>query len=76
MDLATLREYISLHIISLEQDIERLKNEDGYSLDLFYLDGVIGVSEHYLKVMQSVDTIEKLDSFKKNSGVVIDYIGD
>lgn len=76
MNLETLREYIRIHIISLEQDVERLKNEDGYSLDLFYLDGALDVSKHYLEVMQSVDTIEELDSFKKNSGVVIDYIGD
>ena len=32
---------------------------------------------HTISLEQDVvDTIEKLDSFKKNSGVVIDYIGD
>lgn len=55
MDLATLREYIRLHTISLEQDVERIQTEDGYSLDLLFLDGAINVSKHYLEVIEGYD---------------------
>ena len=48
MDLATLREYISLHIISLEQDLDM---EDGADSIVPYLEGAIEVSRHYLKVI-------------------------
>ena len=48
MDLATLREYIRLHTISLEQD---LYMEDGADSIVPYLEGAIAVSRHYLKVI-------------------------
>lgn len=48
MDLATLREYISLHIISLEQDLDM---EDGADSIVASLEGAIAVSRHYLKVI-------------------------
>jgi hypothetical protein len=47
MDLNTLKEYIKLHIISLEQD---LLNEDGADSIVPYLEGAIHVSRHYLEV--------------------------
>ena len=48
MDLETLREYIRLHIISLEQDLDM---EDGADSIVPYLEGAIEVSRHYLKVI-------------------------
>ena len=48
MDLATLREYISLHIISLEQDLDM---EDGADSIVPYLEGAIEVSRHYLEML-------------------------
>lgn len=48
MDLETLREYIRLHIISLEQDLDM---EDGADSIVPYLEGAIAVSRHYLKVI-------------------------
>jgi hypothetical protein len=47
MDLNTFREYIRLHAISLEQDLE---NEDGADSIVPYLEGAINVSRHYLEV--------------------------
>ena len=49
MDLATLREYIRIHIISLEQDLDM---EDGADSIVPYLEGAIAVSNYYLKVIE------------------------
>jgi hypothetical protein len=48
MDLNTLREYIRIHTISLEQD---LQNEDGADSIVPYLEGAIHVSKHYLEMI-------------------------
>ena len=48
MDLKTLREYIRIHTISLEQD---LQNEDGADSIVPYLEGAIHVSKHYLEMI-------------------------
>lgn len=48
MDLNTLKEYIKVHTISLEQD---LLNEDGADSIVPYLEGAIHVSKHYLEVL-------------------------
>ena len=48
MDLKTLKEYININIISLEQDLE---NEDGADSIVPYLEGAIHVSKHYLEVL-------------------------
>jgi hypothetical protein len=48
MDLNTFREYIRLHAISLEQD---LQNEDGADRIVPYLEGAIHVSKHYLEMI-------------------------
>ena len=48
MDLETLREYIRLHIISLEQDLDM---EDGADSVVPYLEGAIAVSKHYLDML-------------------------
>jgi len=53
MDINTLREYIKIHRLSLEQD---LANEDGADSICSYLEGAIDVSNHYLSVLE--DTIE------------------
>jgi hypothetical protein len=45
MDLNTLREYIKIHTISLEQD---LSNLEGF--DRLVIEGAIDVSRHYLEV--------------------------
>jgi len=47
MDLNTLQEYIKLHIISMQQDLD---NEDGADSIVPYLEGAIHVSRHYLEV--------------------------
>jgi hypothetical protein len=47
MDLNTLKEYIKITIISMEQDLE---NEDGADSIVPYLEGAIHVSRHYLEV--------------------------
>ena len=52
MDINALREYIRIHIISLEQDLD---NEDGADSIVPYLEGAIGVSKHYLEVMEGYD---------------------
>jgi hypothetical protein len=46
MDLTTLREYIKIHKISMEQDLD---NIDGADYMLPYLEGAIAVSNHYLE---------------------------
>ena len=48
MDLNTFKEYIRLHAISLEQDLE---NEDGADSIVPYLEGAIDVSRHYLEAV-------------------------
>ena len=48
MDLATLREYMRLHIISLEEDLDM---EDGADSVVPYLEGAIAVSKHYLEIL-------------------------
>jgi hypothetical protein len=48
MDLTTLREYIKIHTLSLEQD---LQNEDGADSIVPYLEGAIHVSKHYLEMI-------------------------
>jgi hypothetical protein len=48
MGIKALREYVRLHIISLEQDLD---NEDGADSIVPYLEGAIEVSRHYLKVI-------------------------
>ena len=51
MNLQTLTEYIKIHIISLEQDLE---NEDGADSIVPYLEGAIHVSRHYLSVVEDM----------------------
>ena len=46
-----LIEYIKIHIISLEQD---LNNIDGADYMLPYLEGAIAVSRHYLSVAEDI----------------------
>ena len=48
MNLQTLTEYIKIHMISLEQDLE---NEDGADSIVPYLEGAIHVSKHYLELI-------------------------
>jgi hypothetical protein len=48
MDLNTFKEYIRLHAISLEQDLE---NEDGADSIVPYLEGAIHVSRYYLDIL-------------------------
>jgi hypothetical protein len=52
MGIKALREYVRLHIISLEQDLD---NEDGADSVVPYLEGAIEVSKHYLEVMEGYD---------------------
>ena len=53
MDLNTLREYINIHKISLEQDIEDANNDipisedEYYESDLYY-EGAIATCQHLL----------------------------
>ena len=47
MDLKTLQEYINIHKLSLEQDLQEI---DGADYMLPYLEGAIAVSNHYLEV--------------------------
>lgn len=49
MNLETFIEYIKIHIVSLEQDIEK---EDGADSIVSYLEGAIDVSHHYLSVLE------------------------
>ena len=46
-----LIEYMKIHIISLEQDLE---NEDGADSIVPYLEGAIHVSRHYLSVAEDI----------------------
>jgi len=48
MDLNTLKEYIKITIVSMEQDLE---NEDGADSIVPYLEGAIDVSRHYLEAV-------------------------
>jgi len=54
MDLNTLREYINIHRISLEQDIEDANNDipiaedEYYESDLYY-EGAIATCNHLLE---------------------------
>jgi hypothetical protein len=47
MDLNTLKEYIKITIVSMEQDLE---NEDGADSIVPYLEGALHISRHYLEV--------------------------
>jgi len=49
--LINLIEYIKIHAISLEQDLE---NEDGADSIVPYLEGAIHVSRHYLSVAEGM----------------------
>jgi hypothetical protein len=51
MDLNTFKEYIKIHIVSMEQDLE---NEDGADSIVPYLEGAIHVSRHYLSVVEGI----------------------
>jgi hypothetical protein len=53
MDLNTLKEYIKITIVSMEQDLE---NEDGADSIVPYLEGALHISRHYLSVVE--DTID------------------
>ena len=54
MDLNTLREYINIHKISLEQDVEDANNDipiaedEYYESDLYY-EGAIATCQHLLE---------------------------
>ena len=54
MDLNTLREYIKLHKLSLEQDVEDANNDipisedEYYESDLYY-EGAIATCQHLLE---------------------------
>jgi hypothetical protein len=57
MDLNTFKEYIRLHTISLEQDLEAIENT-GRQLQTAHwasqrisLQGAIDVSKHYLEIL-------------------------
>jgi hypothetical protein len=52
MGIKALREYVRLHIISLEQDLDM---EDGADSIVPCLEGAIEVSKHYLEVMEGYD---------------------
>jgi hypothetical protein len=52
MNLQTLKEYIAINIISLEQD---LQNEDGADSIVPYLEGAIHVSRHYLELINETN---------------------
>jgi hypothetical protein len=47
MDLNTLREYIKIHLISLQQDLDKHRPED--TLLVEYLEGAIDTCEHLLE---------------------------
>ena len=53
MGIKALREYVRLHIISLEQDLDKHRPED--TLLVEYIEGQIEVSKHYLEVMEGYD---------------------
>jgi hypothetical protein len=49
MDLNTLREYLNIHLISLQQDLDKHRPED--TLLVEYLEGAIDTVLHILGVM-------------------------
>jgi hypothetical protein len=53
MDLNTLKEYLKLHIISLEQDLEQLGNYMGETetFDWHFITGNISATQHILGVI-------------------------
>jgi len=51
MDLNTFKEYIKIHVVSMEQDLEK---EDGADSIVPYLEGAIDVSRHYLSVVEGI----------------------
>jgi hypothetical protein len=56
MDINTLREYINIHRISLEQDLEDAREgieipEDEYFESDAYYEGAIHTCEHFLRVI-------------------------
>ena len=59
MDLNTLREYIKIHRISLEQDLESAQNneplkEDEYDPSDDYFQGAIETCDHLLSVAEGM----------------------
>jgi hypothetical protein len=59
MDINTLREYIKIHIISLNQDWEDAKNgaplkEDEYDPSDDYFEGAIETAKHLLSVVEDM----------------------
>jgi hypothetical protein len=48
MDINTLREYLKIHLISLQQDLD---NQDGPDYMVAYLEGAIDTVLHILGVM-------------------------
>ena len=48
MNLETFKEYIRIHTISMEQDLD---NIDGADYNLAYIEGAIAVSKHYLGIL-------------------------
>jgi hypothetical protein len=52
MDINTLREYINIHIISLEQDLMALGNYLGDDMsEPWFLNGQIASAKHILEVI-------------------------
>lgn len=51
MDLKTFKEYINLHKISMEQDLEAIKDSGRWANDRIIIQGAIDVSNHYLEVL-------------------------
>jgi hypothetical protein len=49
MDLNTFREYIKLHKLSMEQDLEAIEDSGRWANDRVALEGAINVSNHYLE---------------------------
>jgi hypothetical protein len=49
MDLKTITEYINIHKVSMEQDLETIKNSGRWANDRVALEGAINVSNHYLE---------------------------
>jgi hypothetical protein len=50
MDINTLREYVKIHLISLEQDLAHIQeHEDGSDDMVSYLEGSIDVCNHLLE---------------------------
>ena len=51
MDLNTFKEYINLHKISMEQDLEAIEASGRWANDRIIIQGAIAVSNHYLEVL-------------------------